>query len=341
MDELTKDQEKLMHETRDYWFQKALNCEPLDKQAFEKGIRWIYTEVAGKAMPEIIYCDSWREAVDKIYDNKVKWFKEKGIKPEESIMKKENIHSEYSSYAGFSNFGWTAFYEFYDKIGKLNNDSFKNYRDFIASNAFLVFEYDEFVYCVETPEYIKVSENEVLHCVDGPAIKFKNGEGVYFINGRHIPNSVYEQTKSMTKEIYLGEQNMDYRAAWYEYLGSEKIMEILRAELIDTKEIIHNIQIPLYGGYDRHANTEGLEDIKVDGKYITGKQREIVELYQTKERIVELGDCFMQWVKFTCPSTGSHYLIDVEPIYTDALSAAASTSPFDVKPEEYNFTQRS
>ena len=120
----------------------------------------------------------------------------------------------------------------------------------------------------------------------------------FYINGRNCPESIFNESKKLTKERFLTEKNEDYRAMWYEILGQEKIMKLLGAELIDTGTFVHE-----------------------------NGELETVELYNTKEKIDGVGDK-MAWVKFICPSTGSCYLIDVEPKHKTAMEGAISTSPF-------------
>ena len=67
---------------------------------------------------------------------------------------------------------------------------------------------------------------------------------------------------------------------------------------------------------------------------------EEVILYKTTERLPELNNQPLAWVRFVCPSTGTNYLIDVEPRHTDARKAAVSTSPIIETVEDYSWDER-
>lgn len=164
------------------------------------------------------------------------------------------------------------------------------------------------------PKKIHVNERYDLHNTSGTVCEW---EGIpwknYYINGRAVNKADYELALEgkLTLKKFMAENNEDTRAAWVEILGPEKMMNLLGAELID-KGVIH------------HNNGED----------------ETVELYKTKERFPETGNEPFAWVKFICPSTGSTYMVDVEPKHTKAVEAAVSTSPFNISVEEYKFDAR-
>jgi hypothetical protein len=63
LESLTKEQEKIMIETRDEWidlyFDNVKNKTGINKALFEEGISWLYTDLLGKQKPKVVYCDSW------------------------------------------------------------------------------------------------------------------------------------------------------------------------------------------------------------------------------------------------------------------------------------------
>lgn len=63
LEKLTKEQEKIMFETRDEWinlfFDNVKNQKGIDKPMFEEGIEWLYTDLLHKPKPKVVYCDSW------------------------------------------------------------------------------------------------------------------------------------------------------------------------------------------------------------------------------------------------------------------------------------------
>jgi len=174
--------------------------------------------------------------------------------------------------------------------------------------------------CVVTkyPKKIHVDELKRLHNVSGPACQWGHSteetkfDG-YYIHGRKIEQKLFDSCVEgkITGKDFLRFQNEEDRAAAYEILGEEKVMALLNAKEIDR-------------GMFAHAN---------------GEMEEII-LYKTKETFTELDNEPLAWVRFTCPSTGTNYLIAVPPKYKTAKEAALSTSPLFNSLEEYSFTDR-
>ena len=332
LEKLTEEQEKLMLQTRDEWinlfFDNVKNQKGIDKAMFEEGIEWLYTDLLHKPKPKVVYCDSWISCLitiailkDKKLNKLIK--DELGSSIRDSVGASvwpsvwdsvwdsvKNIFHSYSSYIGLSNYGRISFYDFFEKINILDNFNFKQYKKILKSGVFNAYEFDNCVFAIQPPIYVELNSQGRLHSTSTAAVKFRDGSSYYFINGRPIPKWVVENKDSIIKDQFLQEKNLDIKGAIYEVLGAEGIINLLGAEITDTNTI-------------HHANG----DI------------ETVELLKTKETFPELGDDPMAWVKMTCPSTGTNYLVGVDPQYNDAIEAIASLSPFTR--EEYSFNFRS
>ena len=408
LEKLTKEQEKIMLQTRDEWvnlfFDNVKNQKGIDKAMFEEGIEWLYTDLLHKPKPKVVYCDSWlsclltiailkdeklntsikyklgdsirnsvgdsvgdsvRDSVgdsvwdsvrasvgDSVWDsvgdsvqNSVQYSVWDSIRNSvgdsvgdsvwdsvrdsvrdsvgDSVWASvrasvwdsvgdsvREIFNLYSSYVDLSNYGWVSFYDFFDKINIIDNFNFKQYKKILKSGVFNAYEFENYVFVIQPPIYVERNSQGRLHSTSTAAVKFRDGSSYYFINGRQIPEWVVEKKDAITKDQFLQEKNSDIRGAIYEVLGSEGIINLLGAEITDTKTI-------------HHANGDV----------------ETVELLKTKDTFSELDDDPLAWVKMTCPSTGTNYLIGVEPQYNDAIEAIASLSPFTK--DEYSFNFRS
>ena len=377
LEKLTEEQEKLMLQTRDEWinlfFDNVKNQKGIDKTMFEDGIEWLYTDLLHKPNPKVVYCDSWLSCLltiailkdeklnksikDKlgssVWDSVVDSVRDSvwasvrdsvvdsvGASVRDSVVDSVEssvvdsvgasvrdsvwasvrdsvrdsvgrIFNLYSSYMDLSNYGWVSFYDFFEKINILDNFNFKQYKKILKSGVFNAYEFDNCVFAIQPPIYVERNSQGRLHSTSTAAVKFRDESSYYFINGRPIPEWVVENKDSITKDQFLNEKNLDIKGAIYEVLGSKGIMNLLGAEIIeDTKTICH-----------------------VNGDV------ETVELLKTKYTFPELGDDPMAWVKMTCPSTGTNYLVGVDPQYNDAIEAIASLSPFTK--DEYSFNFRS
>lgn len=230
---------------------------------------------------------------------------------EDSVCASINrIFNLYSSYIDLSNYGWVSFYDFFEKINIIDNFNFKQYKKILKSGVFNAYEFENCVFAIQPPIYVERNSQGRLHSTSTAAVKFRDGSSYYFINGRRIPDWVVENKHSITRGQFLNEKNLDIKGAIYEVLGSKGIMNLLGAEITDTKTI-------------HHANGDV----------------ETVKLLKTKDTFPELDDDPLAWVKMTCPSTGTNYLVGVDPQYNDAIEAIASLSPFTK--DEYSFNFRS
>ena len=328
LEKLTKEQEKIMLQTRYEWvnlfFDNVKNQKGIDKKMFEEGIEWLYTDLLHKPKPKVVYCDSWLSCLltiailkDEKLNKSIKYklgdsirnsvWASVWVSVRASVL---NIFNLRSSYIDLSNYGWVSFYDFFEKINIVDNFNFKQYKKILKSGVFNAYEFENCVFAIQPPIYVERNSQGRLHSTSTAAVKFRDGSSYYFINGRPIPEWVVEKKDAITKDQFLQEKNSDIKGAIYEVLGSEGIINLLGAEITDTKTI-------------HHANGEV----------------ETVELLKTKDTFSELDDDPLAWVKMTCPSTGTNYLIGVEPQYNDAIEAIASLSPFTK--EEYSFNFRS
>ena len=336
LEKLTKEQEKLMIQTRDEWvnlfFDNVKNQKGIDKAMFEEGIEWLYTDLLHKPKPKVVYCDSWISCLltiailkDEKINTSIKyklgdsirasvwasvWASVRASVGDSVGDSVGEIFNLYSSYVDLSNYGWVSFYDFFEKINIIDNFNFKQYKKILKSGVFNAYEFENCVFAIQPPIYVERNSQGRLHSTSTAAVKFRDGSSYYFINGRPIPEWVVEKKDAITKDQFLQEKNSDIKGAIYEVLGSEGIINLLGAEITDTKTI-------------HHANGDV----------------ETVELLKTKDTFPELDNKPMAWVKMTCPSTGTNYLVGVEPKYNDAIEAIASLSPFTK--EEYSFNFRS
>jgi hypothetical protein len=373
----TPEKRKVMCEIRDEWinmfFDNVKEGRGIDKAAFERGIRWLYCSFMKMNMPEIVYFDSWEEATNRrmMYNkkysseetvntpyckkqhlfekklNRMEWpydeqtdcnaIIEEGVtgklianilfRLENWIIKrmlppeidKETMVSNFSKSYDMRNFcrnhsvyewGVMAKYDYNLRTGYLNPSPFLRQSMSLAKAcAFVTSTYPDCVLAVQPPVHISLNALGSLHSLEGPAIQLRDGISFYCINGRRVPEWIFEEKDSITREKFLNEKNAETRAAIYAVRGHKKMMEMLGTETVHTSEITH-------------ANGDV----------------ETVELLKTRDRFPEIENQPFAWVKVTCPSTGTNYLLGVEPKYKNAAEALASLSMF--RSEEYSFNFR-
>ncbi len=152
----------------------------------------------------------------------------------------------------------------------------------------------------------KIIRNEVgFHSIHEPAIQFVGGFGAYYLNGRRVPNWVFEnfENGTLTFDMLNNEKNEDIRASIItlikERSGNEGLMKFLNATLVDEKKVEHE------NGYS-----------------------ETLRIWKTKQKYSFLVDSKgntdvpYAWIEMICPSTGQTYLIDTCPTFKDAIECA-------------------
>lgn len=152
----------------------------------------------------------------------------------------------------------------------------------------------------------KIKRNSVgFHSVDNEGAIIYDNQKLHYINGRSIPNWVFDKyfSKTLTFEDFVNEDNEDIKAGIITLIkeneGNEGLIKFLDAIKVD-EQIIH------------HANNYS----------------ETMILYKTKSKYSFLKDSkgntdvSYAWLSMNCPSTGSNYLIDTCPTFTDVLECA-------------------
>jgi hypothetical protein len=320
--ELTPAEEQLAIEVRDQWIDLALakNVEGINKDKFETGIAWLYDKFLSLPKPQVIYCDGLVEAIIKITlikdygkeledytPDMVEKFNNKEFDEEFMTKFKENSQLK-STYCGWSNFGWVSFYDYFTRIGVIDNEDFNNYQAMIESNVFEAFEFEHVVFAVQPPIEIIKNDNGQLHSTNSHALMFKDGSKFYFINGRAIDKELI--TEGFTKERFLTEENEDIRGAMFEIIesrGEGSMMTFLDAYEYATDKITH-----------------------VNGEV------ETLTLYRTNEKFAELqdingnSDVPLCWLRLECPSTGQNYLISTDASFETPAEAAKFHRPEEI-----------
>lgn len=126
-----------------------------------------------------------------------------------------------------------------------------------------------------------------MHNENGPAITFEDGYKLYFWHGINVKKEWIEDKSSITKEVFMKEDNAEVRRCIQEILGNDFI-KILDVELID----------------------EGVD---------CGHP---IRLFKTKEED-KIANQFIYFLNVTCPSTGREYYHCVRE-NTSALDAKKS-----------------
>jgi len=140
----------------------------------------------------------------------------------------------------------------------------------------------------------------------------------YFLHGRNIPSDVFLKCNNglITKKDFINEQNEDIKAGIYEIIEANKgegsMLSVLGAEEVDKQIIKHKTGSETLILYKTKELFEGEEDLK-------GKS-----------------PAALAWLKMTCPSTGTNYLIPTDSSFNSVIDAAKYHRPTFI-PKELSY----
>jgi hypothetical protein len=155
------------------------------------------------------------------------------------------------------------------------------------------------------PKIVRRDSENRLHCTTGPAVEWEYFDVDtnfvnYYLHGRYIPKNIAEVALNgeLTRDLFVKEQNDEFRSAWYVYMGEERMMTMLGAREIDRIVVTHH-----------------------------NDEQEVITLYRTKGRLNKIKNKPYAWLKRICPSTGTAYLTPTNPDFETALDAAKFHRP--------------
>lgn len=298
LEKLTPEQEALMPIVRDEWIAIFNNNTTFNEESVKSGVNWLYKEAGFDPPKEIFIVASPQAAQRKAVE-----------------LTGEDKEHEVCGYAKYSDAGWCAFYDFFARIGVLDNEKFNTYRDFMKNGVYYSIFFDEAAIVARPPVETHLNAEGLAHNAFGPSIRFSDGYCVYNLNGRRVPAKYYEE--GFTFEDFVNADNEEDKAAICTLIkereGDEALMKFLGAELVDEQTLKHN---------EGHS--------------------EVLRLYKTKKKYSFLSDRHGNenqpycWSEMKCPSTGQVYLIENSADFTDAVEAAAWLRPTWV-PQELTY----
>jgi len=138
----------------------------------------------------------------------------------------------------------------------------------VAKEAFMVLPFEHHALVVDYPTAIHLDENNRLHRINGPALEFKGGAGIWAVNGVMVPRASMDGN-GITAAKIANTANVESRRVLIEVYGEERYLLESGSELIDSSEYGE-----LYSRKQRHNEDEGLTMVKVknstpepDGSY--------------------------------------------------------------------------
>ncbi len=242
--ELTKEQEEYCAVVRDEFINLALNTNTdVNKEAAEKYIKLVYsldddsTQEKRDAL-KFIYVESPFQVQEylNLYASCLTLQKNPDDKFDQETIEHAKNNSRYYSlsyYTSVSNYTWVSFFKYFERIGVLQNELFKNYSDlFIEANLYEWAKLEDRAVICRKPKYIKRDEQGRLHSTNSPAVEWINGDKHYFVKGIEVPESWIED-KVTLKDI-KDASNAELRRIAMELYGYKEYVIDIGAQKIAT-----------------------------------------------------------------------------------------------------------
>lgn len=132
------------------------------------------------------------------------------------------------------NSGWTAWTDYFERIGIKVDDKFKPWKEWMQSGVFMSIYLKGFAIVCPRPKLIKKDANGRLHNDAGPAAEWE-GEQYWFIHGIRVPKwLVTTEAGKIDPQLALTEKNVDVQREIIRKVGAERMLKACNAETLDV-----------------------------------------------------------------------------------------------------------
>jgi len=217
LEKLTKAQESLMSVVRDEWINSALSGDTSIKEDLVRDwVEFCYSLINRKA-PRIEIVDSpeaAQKAANALNGNK------------------KMVYYPMGTGLGYDS-GWTSFYDFFTRIGVINNEKLNRWMKFKEAGIWDCLLFENIAYIIRRPSVVKKDASGRLHCEDGLAVMFADGWGLFMWHGTKVSGKIIMDPDNITRDEVLSEKNSEVVRAYAERLGWEKYFKIADVVRID------------------------------------------------------------------------------------------------------------
>ena len=145
---------------------------------------------------------------------------------------------------------WLAFYDYFKEVCGLDSETQKLFGIFqISRNAGWWLPHENICWISERHNVLNRNSDGRLHCMDGMALAYPDGWGIYALNGvRMKPEYVLTKTEDMTPEMVMKEENVDVRRELVRKFGVDRLKSFGKKmdsvgdyELLDMSKIFTSV----------------------------------------------------------------------------------------------------
>ena len=132
---------------------------------------------------------------------------------------------------------WLGFYDYFREVCGLVDQTKKlEPLTALAKETGWHLFYKNVAILSEKPTLLKRDERGRLHCTDGAALTYTDGFSLYHMSGVRVSKEQAEIPKDqITRDMLLGETNVDVRRELVKKVGIDRAIELLKAKVIDSE----------------------------------------------------------------------------------------------------------
>jgi len=226
LEKLTQEQVDLQKVVSKEWIDAFNNNTTFNEDEVVKGIEWVY-KFSKLDKPQVIIVDNPKQV--QVVANRIMQGKKEG----------EPMELEYitpCSYLDYSNSGWCSYYDYFTRIGVLDNEDFNTYSKLIKQGIYYTISLDSHCIVSKPPIEVHVNKEGILNNIDSEAIVFK-GYALHAVNGVIIDSEIFHNIKSntFTLEEFVRIPNEEVKSACISMIeqlrGTEGVYIFFKANL--------------------------------------------------------------------------------------------------------------
>ena len=233
--ELTKEQEKMIPVYLKKWLKLGLTTDEIDQAKAEAAVKWMYEFVGENVPKEFEHHQSpmaCQRAANKDLGN-----------TKSEVIQSVNLKYWWSGYYGFYDYVLNEIFP--DKKGEF--PLFKNVIEVISDVGYIV-PIDGKVFISDNPCKILKDEQGRLHSLDGKALEYRDGFGVYSLDGIRLTEVEFDNViKQENADKIIAIKNVEVRLVAIKYFGIGNMRVQLNAKTVDKTAVYELYSIELEG----------------------------------------------------------------------------------------------
>ncbi len=131
--------------------------------------------------------------------------------------------------------GWPAYLSFFSHVAQLDLPIFDKWQHYENAAIHGSWRYIHEKFCIvsDRPEFIRIDENRMPHCENGPSHQWRDGWKIYHWHGVAIPAEWIENKASLSAKIALTWENIEQRRCAIAILGWTEILREVQGVVLD------------------------------------------------------------------------------------------------------------